>query len=543
MSNNTNNKSQATIARMKEMMGYGLKTESKRPYNAVEYERLAADGKKYAIIREGSKFHIKVSDKKTPLKEDYQYIGGFQNHTDYMYDSYANALKHFDMKMSSINEAFNKKGSVDSWNVNGRDTILAEASDKMKLEIARQREIMKNTSIIAEGKSGVCKDCKCELEKTNMKKEKPQVGDATKQGGDFYTKKPQGSDMEGIDGQDSNNIGKAQKPILGEDEEMDVPMNEDTIEGGDSADMNDVSEISEEIDDVGVDDEEVDTEDEGDEDIDIDMGTEDEDVDIDVEEDDELEEFPEEDEEEFEDDIEDEDDDEVASLKAEIESLRSTIDAIADKLGVSSFDTDEPLYPDDEEETEYELEMDDDDDFDDEEVEGDTEIDFDNEGDEEIEDDVTVYESRNYRQLVEGKKWNAAKKFGKKVYDKVKEKLDDSNWATEHTPSPMASDEDWEEFEKMKAARKAKKDSMEETVLHDFGKHPRFKKEPMTYPNPTMPNTEGQWEAGDENSPSKGKKPYASTIGNPKPYGEGPKPTKTANSIAESIVKKILKNF
>ena len=147
------------ISRMKQMMNYGLKTETKQ-YSAVEYSRKGADGKTYGIIREGNKYHIKVADAKNPMKSDYDYIGGFANHKANMYESYANAQKHFDMKMRSLNEAKGKMGSnVESWNMNSKNEVLNEMTEKMRLEIARQREIMNNSNIIAEGKKNeICKE-------------------------------------------------------------------------------------------------------------------------------------------------------------------------------------------------------------------------------------------------------------------------------------------------------------------------------------------------------------------------------------------------
>ena len=56
-----NNKMNANeqLSRMKSLMNYGLQTESKQPqYSSVEYKKLAADGKTYGIVREGTKFFI-----------------------------------------------------------------------------------------------------------------------------------------------------------------------------------------------------------------------------------------------------------------------------------------------------------------------------------------------------------------------------------------------------------------------------------------------------------------------------------------------------
>ena len=524
------------IERMKTMMNYGRKTESK-PYSAVEYERTGADGKKYAIIREGAKFHIKYADTKKPSKSDYEYIGGFANHKNYMFESYANALKHFEMKMTSLNEAFGKHESVKSWNVTGRDGILAEASDKMRLEIARQREIMKNAACIVEGKNGVDKTQANKIEKTNIKVTKPKTGDAKGQGGDFFNENPE---KEMLDMQ-KNNIKGKQTPVLENvtDEFMDAPLSNV------NANVANGSLGEEEV----VDDTEVDvnteTDDFGDEtDTEIDVDTETDDFD------DELEEFPEEDEEEFEDDsiTAENDEDEISSLRAEIESLRSTIDAIAEKLDVNEFDKDEPLYDDSETEDE---DSDDEDGFEpddtDDEVEVDTEFDaeIDDDGDEEEDEETEVFESRNYKQsyvLSEGEKMktikNAAKKLGKKVADHMFPKYNEEDDAP-NPINPNIDDDDINAYEK----RKKKSKDLDETVLHDFGKHPRFKKEPMTYPKPTMPNKDGQYEEGAEEDNTN--KPYATEIGNSAPFGDGSKVKVAANSIAENIkarLSSLLKN-
>ena len=106
-----NNNVENQISRMKAMMSYGLTTENKNTYKSVEYEREGADGKMYGIVREGTKFYIKVADKKNGqvLKENNDYIGGFNSRKNYEYTSYANALKQFDLKMRSINESANRK--------------------------------------------------------------------------------------------------------------------------------------------------------------------------------------------------------------------------------------------------------------------------------------------------------------------------------------------------------------------------------------------------------------------------------------------------
>ena len=140
------------ISRMKALMGYGLQTESKKaPYSSVENQKLGADGNVYGIVREGTKYYIKsASNKQNLVKEDFNYIGGFRNRKDYQYDSFADAQKNFDMKMMSLKEAANKQDyNISSWDLDKKENVVVEATDKMRSEINRSRQIMMNAMRIA----------------------------------------------------------------------------------------------------------------------------------------------------------------------------------------------------------------------------------------------------------------------------------------------------------------------------------------------------------------------------------------------------------
>jgi len=133
--------------RMKQLMNYGLNESKKTPYTGVEYSKVAADGKLYGIVREGTKFYIKVSSKKdNVLAENFEYIGGFRNRKDNEYTSFANAQKNFDFKLRSLAEAYGngKNIVVESWNPDRQEELTVEATDKMKKEISRERQIMEN---------------------------------------------------------------------------------------------------------------------------------------------------------------------------------------------------------------------------------------------------------------------------------------------------------------------------------------------------------------------------------------------------------------
>ena len=177
MDNKTN--MNETLSRMKALMGYGLQTESKKtPFSSIENQKLAADGKYYAIIREGANYFIKVAPNKANLvKEDFNYIGGFRNRKDYQYDSFANAQKQFDLKMMSLKEAANRTDiDTSSWNLDKKEDVVVEATEKMKNELLRERQIMKNAMLINE-KKAVCCDAP-KSAKDNIKSDKPETGNA-----------------------------------------------------------------------------------------------------------------------------------------------------------------------------------------------------------------------------------------------------------------------------------------------------------------------------------------------------------------------------
>lgn len=186
MTKNINTNEQ--LSRMKSLMNYGLQTESKNaPYSSVEYQKMGADGKMYGIVREGTKFYIKSAPNKAKLvKEDFAYIGGFRNRKDNEYNSFAMAQKQFDLKMMSIKEAANKNDfSVTSWDLDKKENVVIEASEKMKKEILRERQIMKNAALISE-KKGCCKDGECvddkkftDFQKGNVKGTQHSTGKPT----------------------------------------------------------------------------------------------------------------------------------------------------------------------------------------------------------------------------------------------------------------------------------------------------------------------------------------------------------------------------
>lgn len=216
--NKTNNNE--TLARMKSLMNYGLQTESKNPYSSIEYQKTGADNKQYAIIREGKSFFIKVAPNKQNLvKEDFNYIGGFRNRKDNEYSNFALAQKQFDLKMMSLKEAANKTDfNISSWDLGKKENIVVEATDKMKNEILRERQIMKNAMMISEKKgkdcaNGVCCDVAKEFkdtQKDNISSEVDECGNPeTANAGYTNATIPKGSGM------DESVVKEASEKVLG----------------------------------------------------------------------------------------------------------------------------------------------------------------------------------------------------------------------------------------------------------------------------------------------------------------------------------------
>ena len=145
------------IARMVHLYSYKSDTStSNRPSSVVEYHSVAADGKTYGILKEGTKYYIKVAPVKDTeiLAEDYDYIGGITNKKRYEYDSYSNAYKQFDLKMMSINEAYGNIYDNETY----KDTKPEPAewqvkeTKEMRAELDRYRTIVENVDrILTEG--------------------------------------------------------------------------------------------------------------------------------------------------------------------------------------------------------------------------------------------------------------------------------------------------------------------------------------------------------------------------------------------------------
>lgn len=525
------------LARMKSLMTYGLKTEGKDvQYSSVEYQKLAADGKVYGIVREGTKYYIKTApNKKNLVKESFDYIGGFRNRKDNEYSNFALAQKQFDLKMMSLKEATNKKDfSVESWDLNKKEKIVTEATDKMKSEILRERQIMRNTANIQEKKG--CEGIDCEIantQKDNIKSEKPKTGDAKKamdyENPELPKEMQEGKEV--LAWHDSNGnpkgdtyLDKSKGTEIGSSAPFDEKKGKqitdgDVVEEGESMHDSDCQntpsvgvgnvgksnpfngkkgkKITEEMDDTAdvapvEEDEDLDNDDLTDNDESIDG----DDLEIDDEPIDD-------------DDFENDDDDEEVGvyeddMESRLNSVEDLLSKIAEKLGVSD-DVDDSTYDDDDlfsdddsddEEDVYDVEMDDDNDDSEDELNDETDMDM-------------PMESRRYGR---GTQIYETRAFRNAMRRRMNEE------------GPVAFTDNG----------RVPRGNMNK--LDDFGKHPAYQKKVMTLPNSNMQEFPGYYDMNDDSV--RNENPYGEKIGDSAPFEIAPETIDNAISEAFDRLKK-----
>jgi len=515
------------ISRMKALMGYGLKTENKQAYSSVEYQKQGADGKVYGIVREGTKYYIKSAPNKANLlKEDFSYIGGFRNRKENEYTSFANAQKQFDLKMMSLKEAANKTDfNISSWDLDKKENVVVEASEKMQNEILRERQIMKNAMAINEKKAVCCDVPGCP--KDNIKSEKPQTGKAEdavdhekaelpkemtesvvneeevlgwNRGNDDYMDKSHGTeigDSAPFDDAEARNIDDGDKQVNKTGE-----MKNGTVEEGasmhDSDNQNTPTpgvgeigdnqpfdgekgkQIDEAIDDLGGEEEDPMGDELGDEEpMGDELGDEGEPIDADAEG------------EELGDEIaDDEMDNDVYEddTESRLDAMEELLSQIAAKLGISEPAVDDAAYGDDEL-------------FDDEE------------GDEFGDEEEPIEDELNMDMPMENKQRRGVQIFETKAFRRAMER----QRVNEEGMTPF------------KDAGRVPSGNMNK--LDDFGKHPAYQKKVMELPPKDMKEFPGYYDMNDDSV--KNDTPYGEKIGDGAPFEIDPQAID--NAIAEAF--------
>lgn len=139
------------LEKMQHLMSYGI-NESKNTVSSngiVEYSQVGADGKTYGILKEGTKYYVKVAPKKDTkvLAEDYDYIGGYLNRKGY--DSYTKASNALNLELIHVNEANGSKEPVKSqFNINESAEWENKENQEAKAELSRFYQLCENVDNI-----------------------------------------------------------------------------------------------------------------------------------------------------------------------------------------------------------------------------------------------------------------------------------------------------------------------------------------------------------------------------------------------------------
>ena len=211
-----------TLDRMKALYTYGKDINESKKVNSysLEHKATAADGITYGIIRECNKYYIKKAQPgKEAIAESYQYLGGFCNKGNYEYDSYNKAVKNFELKLASINEACDGNVTISTLDPFKKGEFIVEGTERMKDTIARQRQIMHNVAMIMNESSTIgasrSKDGVVMFDGKNPEAETGKRGD---EGMTTATAKPDyaGSKTNGVDkkvGPFNENPGKCEDQL------------------------------------------------------------------------------------------------------------------------------------------------------------------------------------------------------------------------------------------------------------------------------------------------------------------------------------------
>ena len=146
------------LATMQRLIKFGVNEDTAaKSKPVVEFKRKAANGKTYGIIREATKYYIMEAPQKDTeiLAEDFDYIGGFNNRKENEYSSYAKASNALDLKIMSINETVDKENRVVLETPQVKADWENQITESMRKEIDRFKTLTRNiNSILTEGEIG-----------------------------------------------------------------------------------------------------------------------------------------------------------------------------------------------------------------------------------------------------------------------------------------------------------------------------------------------------------------------------------------------------
>lgn len=132
------------VARMNFLMEY--RTPEKKASSNIEYHANGADGKVYGILKEGTKYYIKTTEPgKENISESYDYIGGFNCRRENEFTDYNKATKQLEFKLMSLNEAYGKHEKTSTVDVNRSEKVFTMLTEDARTEIDRMNQIFENS--------------------------------------------------------------------------------------------------------------------------------------------------------------------------------------------------------------------------------------------------------------------------------------------------------------------------------------------------------------------------------------------------------------
>ena len=141
-------KGQDQINRISDLMGRMTTLYESTSLSEIDFIKKGPNGIIYGIIRENHNYFIKTTEKTsgTLMSEDFNYSGGIQNKYDERYHSYAEALKHLNMKFDMLNESYGIEVGTNLFESDGIEVKVANSSGvvvKETEEVEEQKKVIK----------------------------------------------------------------------------------------------------------------------------------------------------------------------------------------------------------------------------------------------------------------------------------------------------------------------------------------------------------------------------------------------------------------
>ena len=141
-------KGQDQINRISDLMGRMTTLNESTSLSEIDFIKKGPNGIIYGIVRENRNYFIKTTEKTsgTLMSEDFNYSGGIQNKYDERYHSYAEALKHLNMKFDMLNESYGIEEGTNLFESDGIEVKVANSSGvvvKETEDVEEQKKVIK----------------------------------------------------------------------------------------------------------------------------------------------------------------------------------------------------------------------------------------------------------------------------------------------------------------------------------------------------------------------------------------------------------------